>query len=558
MANRNAIQEIKDRLDILSIVERYVPLQRVGSRYRGPCPFHHETKPSFYIDPDLGLYHCFGCNASGDIIDFYCKVNGLEFYEGLKELAEEVGIDIGSLKRGKSRPSKRKTFLEINSIALDFFKRSLREHKEAMEYLIKREIPSFLIEEFGLGYSPNSWDSLKNYLIQKGYSVMDGVDAGVLVRNEKGSIYDRFRARIIFPIYDVGGRCIGFGGRIIGDGEPKYLNTSENSLFKKGENLYGLYQARREISLRKFAILTEGYIDVIRLHQFGYKNSCGVLGTALSMDHVKKLSNLCSKVVLIFDGDDAGRKAALRSTQLFLSHGTEVEVVELPEGEDVDTYLKKYGNNGLDSLMKNAKKGLAFCAAMIKLNSSPREVIKWCRDFVLSLEDSALLSFYLPLLSKEFGISEFELTRHIKREKKIPSGNLRHPSFSIGDKEILQFAICFPDYVEKLNEMGAGKCLNKDFSKKLWEKLTAYPVEELLYNLDEAERAFYVKALFFKEKISDPRRVWGELCAFLKKKKIEREIRRAKEGLARAQIMGSKKEMEFYLSQINQLIKGGQ
>ncbi|WP_461834540.1 DNA primase [Desulfothermus sp.] len=553
--NREVIQEIKDRLDVISIVERYVPLQRVGSRFRGTCPFHQETKPSFYVDPNLGLYHCFGCNASGDIIDFYCKINGLEFYDGLVELAKEAGISL-DLKKSKSFvPSKRKVLYEINSICLDYFRSTLKKSPNAIAYLKDRNIPQDLIDEFKIGYAPNLWESLKNYLIKKGYPLSSCVEAGVVVKNEKNRIYDRFRGRIIFPILDISGRCIGFGGRIIGDGEPKYLNTSENEVFKKGENLYGLYQARKEISLKKSVILTEGYIDVIRLHQHGYKNSCGVLGTALTNSHVKRLSRLCPKVILIFDGDKAGQKAALKSAQLFLAHGTRVEVVELPEDEDVDTYLQKYGNTGLDKLLERAKQGLAFCAKMIKLTHSPREVIDWCREFVNSLEDPALKGFYLPTLSREFGISEVELTRSTKkgesRQRILPQDKI----LSIGDREVLRFAICFPEYLEELSALDAGDYLKSKFSKALWEKLNNYSPEEILYNLDDKERSFYIESLFFKEREDDFEKFWSDLKGFLKKRQKEKKLSELKAELMRAQMEHNNEEINYYLSQINELLK---
>jgi len=554
--NREVIQEIKEKIDMLSLVEKYVPLQRVGSRFRGPCPFHQETKPSFYIDPNLGLYHCFGCHASGDIIDFYCKINGVDFYQGILELAEEVGVDINkSLKKTGQRSSKRRTLLEINSIALDFFYESLKKYEPAKKYLKERQIPKQLIESFQIGYAADSWDGLKNFLIKKGYSLLDAVEAGLLIKNEKNHIYDRFRSRIIFPIHDISGRCIGFGGRIIVDGEPKYLNTSENQIFKKGENLYGLYQARKEIRVKKCAILTEGYIDVIRLHQHGYQNSCGVLGTALTEAHVKKISNLCSKVILIFDGDEAGIKATIKSAQLFLAHGTKVEVVELPLGEDIDSFLLKQGNIGLDKLIKRAEEGLAFCAKMIRLNNSPREIIAWCREFISSLVDPALIGFYLPVLSREFGIPEIELRRSLDLTEKRTHQKTIKPYIVLGDREILKFAICFPEYIKEMEKLGVAEYLKNDSAKILWNKLTKYSCEEILYQLEDSERSFYIESLFFKEKEEDTEKLWKEIKDFLEKKQRERLIKQVKQCLVEAQIKKDQDKIKFYLTQINNLCK---
>ncbi len=554
--SREIIQEIKDRIDVISLVSRYLNLQRVGSRFRAPCPFHQETKPSFYIDPDLGLYHCFGCHASGDIIDFYCKINGLDFYEGLKELAQEVGISLDNTKIPSSkRPSKKKLILEINDEALNFFKTTLKNSPQAYEYLKKRAIDENIITEFQLGYAKDSWNDLKSYLLKKGYSIDALIDSGVLIKGSTGKVYDRFRNRIIFPILDIRGRCIGFGGRAIGDEDPKYLNTSENEVFKKGENLYGLNVAKREIISQKFAILTEGYIDVIRLYQYGYRNSCGVLGTALTSDHVKKISNFCPKVVLIFDGDEAGYKAAFRSAQIFLQYGITVSVVELPEGEDVDSYLISYGKDALDKLIKNAKQGLVFCSHMIKLNNSPREVIRWCREFLASLHDPALKGFYLPVISKELGISEFELGKIQNETKALKRLQDNKTLIGIGEKEILKFAICYPEYIDELRKLNAQNHMKNRFAQNLFEKLVSHPEDEILYVLDEEEKRFYIESLFFRDQDINPNYLWKDIKEFLEKKEKERLIKEAKEGLIQAQMEKNQEKIDFFMKEINRLAK---
>ncbi len=557
--NKEIIQDIKDRIDVINLVERYVPLQRVGSRFRGPCPFHQETKPSFYVDPNLGLYHCFGCHASGDIIDFYCKINGLDFYQGLIDLGREVGIDIDINTSYGGKTSKRRIILELNSVALNFFQESLKTNKRAKEYLKERHINEDLIRDFQIGYGPDSWDGLKNFLKRKGYSLSDAIHSGLIVENEKKHVYDRFRSRIIFPILNISGHCIGFGGRTITDMEPKYLNTSENQVFKKGENLYGLYQARREIGLKKSVILTEGYIDVIRLHQFGYKNSCGVLGTALTPAHVKKVSNLCSKVILIFDGDEAGIKATLKSAQLFLSHGTRVEVVQLPQGEDIDSFLLKQGPDSLDKLIKNSEEGLVFCTKMIRVNHSPREIILWCKEFISSIEDPALSGFYIPIISKELGISEMELRSSLNfNRKKVPMNRQSiNPSKKIclGDREVLKFAICFPEHIEGLKGLEVDKYFKNNFARLLWKKLIAYSPEEILYQLDEMEREFYIESLFYKEKSGDSLKLWEQIKTFLKNKQRERLLEQTRQALREAEIAKDSNKIKFYVSQLNSLVK---
>ncbi len=558
--SREVIEEIKRRMDILSLVEKHISLERVGSRFRGVCPFHSETKPSFYVNPDLGLFYCFGCHASGDIIDFYCRINGVDFPQAVVELAQETGVEIDS-SISETSTSKRKLFFELNSLAALYFKRCLVENKRAMDYIRERKISSSMVEMFQLGYAIDRWDGLKQFFVNKGYSLLDVVDAGLLIKSQKDRIYDRFRNRIMFPIYDVSGRIVGFGGRILDSGDPKYINTNENIIFRKGENLYGLHHARREISRRKEVIITEGYIDVIALFQHGFSNSCGVLGTALTPHHVKRLSYLCNKAILVFDGDEAGIKAALHSTEMFLTHGMNVSVVLLPEGEDIDSFLKSQGTERFLRLLAGAREGLAFCIEMIKLNKSPGEVVRWCRDFLSSFSDPALRGLYSSNLAKKLGISERELQEGlrdslVRRGQDSPlerKGNRMGP----GDRELLRFAVCYPEYIPQMEKLDIHVLLKTGDARKMWDKLRNRE-REIFSLLSEEEKAFYVESLFLRERVEDSRNIWKEIEVVLKRKRREALLREAREGLSRAQQEGDEEKVRSYLTKINSLLKGGE
>lgn len=328
-SDRESIEEIKSRLDLLELVGRYVQLRQAGQRWVGVCPFHQETKPSLSVNPEQGFFYCFGCQAGGDGIDFYCRINGLEFAEGLKELAQETGVRLQGDK-GRSSGANRswgKICLQANALAQEYFSAALQSEQgaQARQYLQQRGVSQEMVQRFSLGWSPGKWQGLKDYLQRHGISPEQGLQAGLLSSNSRGRVYDRFRDRVTFPIQDLQGRVLAFGGRVLQDQEnqPKYLNSSESPVFKKGEHLYGLYQARQKVTQSKQALLTEGYADVISMVQYGFENTCGVLGTALTKEQVKRLSGLCDTVYLLFDGDRAGQQAALRSTQMILAAGQE-------------------------------------------------------------------------------------------------------------------------------------------------------------------------------------------------------------------------------------------
>ncbi len=557
--SREFIEEIKQKMDIVSVVERHVRLERVGSRLRGVCPFHNETKPSFYVNPELGLFYCFGCQASGDVIDFYSRINGVEFPQAVMEMAEELGIKVEFGHKGEG-VSKRKLFFEMNSVASGYFTQCLQQTPRAQQYLRERQLSPSVIEMFKLGYALDRWDGLKNFLSSRGYSPLEAVDAGLLLKSEKGRIYDRFRNRIIFPIPDVTGRIVGFGGRIVGEGEPKYLNSSENMIFKKGDNLYGLYHARREISRKGEVILTEGYVDVISLFQWGFSNSCGVLGTALTPNQVKRLSKLCTRAILVFDGDEAGVKAAVHSAQMFMWQGMEVSVVMLPQGEDVDSFLKERGKDSFSELMVGAQEGLAFCLHMIRLKNSPGELIRWCREFLSSFSDPALRALYLNRISRELGIGEGELAQQLKPTPAPVQrrGVVRGDGMGLGDREILRFAICYPEYIPRLEGLDLSLILKSEMARSLWEKIRTSHGDNIVASLSEEEKGFYIESLFLREREEDPQGLWDNIESFLKKKQREALLKRAREALTLAQQDGDEERVRFFLTQINSLLKGGE
>jgi DNA primase len=557
-----AIEEIKSRLNILDVIGRYLELRPAGSRFTGVCPFHAETKPSFSVNPELGFYHCFGCQASGDVIDFYCRINGFDFKEALEALAREAGVELGyGPERSRGSGHLRTRCLEMHSLAHTFFRQQLqsREGAQARSYLGKRGVPGDIQDAFGLGYSPNSWKALTDHLRRAGFSPEQGVEAGLLSKNASGNIFDRFRSRVIFPIHSLGGQVVAFGGRIIGEGDPKYLNSSESPIYRKGEHLYGLFQARQEVTASREALLSEGYLDVISMHQYGYRNSCGVLGTAFTNEQVRRLAGFCSRVVLVFDGDRAGRQAAVRSAEMILAYGLECRVITLPDGEDIDSLLHGAGSEEFNLLLANAHDGLEFCFQMLRL-VSPRERVGWAQKFLLQIQDVALRGYYLSRVSASLAIPEQDLRRGV--EGSAPAGGRVRPDSrsqrgpvtgtALRDKELLEFAIRHPQYLQELSGKEFGQALSTERARAFWEKLLREGAQGALLVMDENERSFYIRCQVHEKEGESPETRFAEICAFLDRFRIRSSKAELRSRLQAAQMAGDEAEVMRLLGELKE------
>jgi DNA primase len=358
----DVVEAVRAAADLREIVSDYLPLKKSGSRYRALCPFHTEKTPSFYVDADKQLFYCFGCGAGGDVFKFLMLYEKMEFPETLRTLAARYGIKIP--ERGSAESGERQRVLAINRQALEYFREMLRRPagEQARGYLRGRGIGDGTIEAFHVGYAPDGWSGLKSHLAGKAPEEL-GVQAGLLARKEEtGRTYDRFRARVIFPIVNLAGEVAGFGGRVIGEGEPKYLNSPETAAFSKGENLYGLPAAKEAIRKAGYAVLVEGYMDVIALHQAGVEEAVGTLGTGFTPGHVRLLKRYTDRVLVNFDPDVAGRAAARRSLEVLLEHGFEVRVVALPPGKDPDLFVREQGTGAYRSRLETAMPCVEFLA----------------------------------------------------------------------------------------------------------------------------------------------------------------------------------------------------
>jgi DNA primase len=338
---RDAREEIRGRIGILDLVSEYVTLKRAGKSLKGLCPFHAEKTPSFTVNEVFGTWRCFGCGEHGDIFTFLMKMENLTFAEAIERLAQRCGVQLDQPDSASSRRAGRKEILAgINSLATGYYSAMLKKMPSAVKYLHDRGLADSTIEQFHIGYAPAAWDGLLQYLGKKGIEVNDAIEAGLLIRSERDSFYDRFRNRIVFPILDIQERIIGFGGRAIGDDQPKYLNSPETPLFVKTRSLYGMNLARKAIASADRVLVVEGYMDTITVHQAGFANCVATLGTALTQEHINVLARLTKNVVLTYDADSAGMKAALRGAYMFEQAECDVRIARLPKGEDPDSLIR--------------------------------------------------------------------------------------------------------------------------------------------------------------------------------------------------------------------------
>lgn len=350
MVDRSDVEAIKSRVDVISLISRYLTLTKSGSRYKGHCPFHKDDTPSFYVDPEKGLWHCFGCGEGGDLFAFLMKIERISFPEALERLAAEAGIRISRKGDGA-----REKLYEINAEAAKYFADNLRHSrigKQARDYLMSRGYEEGMWKRFGLGYALDEWEGLKKRF-SKRYGTKALLELGLLVKGKNESLYDRFRDRVIFPIYDLTGRPIAFGGRAF-SGEPKYLNSPQTPLFDKGRHLYGLSWARDEIAARRFAVLVEGYTDVLSLHAAGIGNAIGSMGTALTRGQAELIARFADEVVIVYDRDAAGAAASVRGMQILRNAGLAVRVAALPEGEDPDSFVRREGKEEFSQVISEA------------------------------------------------------------------------------------------------------------------------------------------------------------------------------------------------------------
>lgn len=425
MIPRELIDEILDRTDIVQLIESYLPLKRQGRNLVGLCPFHLEDTPSFSVSPDKQMFYCFGCQKGGNAISFVMEYEHLSFQEAVAKLAQRAGITLPEREmtaHQKRTYDEKRRLTQINKAAATYYREQLKRTPLALSYLEKRGVSAEIAERFLLGYAADSWENLKQFLLKKGFTEPDMLKAGVISQGESGKYFDRFRNRLMFPICDKKGDVIAFGGRVLDDSLPKYLNTPETSIFHKGQNLYGLHLAFPNIRKEEEAILMEGNIDVITAHQYGVDHAVAPLGTAFTEEHAKILKRYCNCVTVAFDGDGAGQRATNKALDILIRHGFRVYAMEIPSPHDPDDYLRSYGKEGWDQLKANRLSFMDFKikVAMAKFDAATAEgkadILKELGPSLFAVKNIVEQSEYVREISEKLDISEDLLRMDIQRK----------------------------------------------------------------------------------------------------------------------------------------------
>lgn len=419
------VDQIKSKLDIVTVVGAYIKLEKAGSNWKGRCPFHHERTPSFFVSPERGSYYCFGCHAKGDIFTFIQEFEGLDFVGSLKVLADKAGVPLEEFRK-EQKTEKEKLFSIMEQATL-FYQNALQDNKKVEEYLKNRGIKSATISEFRIGFAPEGWRELYQYLLNKGVTAGEMISCGLIKKMEgtAGSFYDTFRGRIVFPIADSSGRVAGFSGRILvpDDKSPKYLNSPETILFNKSEILFGLDKAKKDIKIHDYSVLVEGQMDLVMMHQVGITNTVATSGTALTQEQLIKLRRLSNRIIICYDGDNAGFNASNRSSKIALSLGMDLKVAQMPEGKD-PADLAKESPGILAETLKGSKHIIDFYTDnLLQRRITGRELGEEIRKnilpYIAELPSSIEKSHFIKTIAQKTFIKEEALWEDLKNIAKI-------------------------------------------------------------------------------------------------------------------------------------------
>ena len=560
----------------MDVIGRVVTLKKAGSSYKGLCPFHNEKTPSFSVDEGRQTYKCFGCGEGGDVISFVEKYYNLDFMEAMEMLAREYGIE---LKRGGGQGSgKSKEYYEINRLAARFFYRALREHNNpGYTYMRRRGISDETLNTFGIGYADDEWTSLTDHLIGQGYEPEKLVEVG-LSSEKDGRYYDKFRGRVIFPIINTGGKVIGFGGRIIAEGEPKYLNSRESVVFQKKNNLYGLNVTKDYVKKENRIILVEGYMDVISLYQAGIRNVSASLGTALTENQARLIKRYTSDVILSYDADAAGQKAALRGLDILYDEDLRARVLVVTDGKDPDEFIKAKGR---DAYLALADEALPYGDYKLKRAEEPYDLsdnqqkLKYIRDALRILKGMKPVEadMYLGMLSEKTGISEQAIRQEFENGKdengRTAFGNViaREQNYrediSEAEQQLLKLMLIDSDYV-KLPDDIKDDVFNDRVSSSLYQAIQAEDKGERPLNMErlteqlDVDGAQLLSAVTAKIIPGDrENEIYGDCIRFIRLNKLKNEEAGIRSRLKNPDL--SREEMEKLMQrqiEIQKKIKG--
>jgi DNA primase len=556
----NKIDEIKSRVDIVELASEYLTLKKAGRNFVGLCPFHQEKTPSFTLNREKQIFYCFGCGQGGNVITFLMKIAGKSFPEAIKDLAQKAGIVLPpriTSKESREKDSLREKITELNLRAAQQFARNLYSPagKDARQYLQGRGISEETIKQFRLGYAPDSWNSLTNHIEGSGIPLKLAEQAGLVIIGKEGKFYDRFRGRLIFPIENVFGEIVAFGGRILDKGEPKYLNSPESPVYIKGKNLYGLNKTKDEIRGRDFALIVEGYFDLISLVNAGISNVVATLGTALTREHLELLRRYTTNVVALFDPDAAGKKAIDRSLELFLETRMKALVLILPDDLDPDDYVKKFGKDSLEALISRAQPLSDYYIENVigggKTFEDKREMVKTAMEFIEKISDKKEKALFIKRIAEKTGINEELLIKEQPRQQQKKAGT--KPQINISNDAVELYLIqLLLEYPKKINQVEVDDILHyflqpqlKSLGEKIidaYKRLGFVDIGEILSEDEDAplrERMFQMMIKALPADDTKLEKIFSDNIRQIKKKWYKDQHRQIKLKLGKAQESGN-------------------
>ena len=561
------IDEIKNRLDIVDVIQEYLPMKKAGTNYKALCPFHNEKTPSFMISQEKQIWHCFGCGEGSDMFGFVQKMEGVEFPEALRILARKAGVELKY--ESPELRNKRTQSLDILNLSARFYHKIFLESEKARavrEYVKQRGFTEMDVEDFIIGYSTDDWDTLLNFLVKKGYSEEEIFQAGLTVKKEKGiGYYDRFRNRLMFPIHDVHGNVVGFGGRALEEGEniAKYVNSPQSEAYDKSRVLYGLYKAKQEIRRQKTVIVVEGYTDCVSAHREGITNVVASSGTALTEGQVALLKRYAEKIIMAFDKDSAGEDAAKRGIELALGMDMSVRVLSLLDGKDPDECLKKDPESFKKAVMQ-AKPYLEylFSTTFSRLNiedvdnkkQAAKELLPWIAKIANPIEKS----HWISEIAKKLSISEDVVQESLGRIKKPrlkqessqePVEEKKKDKYEVIAQEILAILVAFPQLAPQITSELMPDLISNPQARALYKNIVVYYTKNKEFSLNN-----FKKYLSSQEDVS--------LISFLNQIELlaEKDFSEYTEDLAREEIVKritilKQNQLKLRLGEIEQRIK---
>jgi len=556
----STVEKIKEKLDVVEVLSSYIKLEKAGSNFKAKCPFHNEKTPSFFVSPTRNSYYCFGCGAKGDIFSFVQDFEGTDFVGSLKILADRAGVEIERVDN-REKSEKERLFKALDS-ATEFFENQLKNSKDSIDYLKKRGVRDETIRDWRIGFAPDEWRLLFDHLKNKGFSEAELFKVGLIKKKEEKKdgqdlYYDVFRGRIIFPIFDPAGRVIAFSGRILKEREnaPKYLNSPETILFNKSEVLYGFHTAKTNIRMKDYAILVEGQMDTLSCHQSGFSNTIATSGTAFTFGHLDKIRRISNKILMAFDSDKAGFKAAIKSAVLALSMGMEVKIAELPNGSDPSDLIEKDLEKWKSSL-KNSKHLIDFYLDHLleevkDKRRLAKEVESRILPFVAMLKSSIEQSHFVSQISKKTGLREEAIWQDLKNAKtpEIDGGN---PKVLEKEKNIVsrrnfverklvsiifwQESVKDPAIIADDLRTNFAEIAGKDYAIKA-ESLLLPEKDELIFQAE----AYYENDEKLKKDVM-------ELLLHFEEDQLKNQFAKAMEELQKAESGGDEKEQKRLLA----------